>query len=288
MSKDIVNKKTRQVFRELMVGWYLREIEDEFKAAGIECDTNYTPEVQGQRRSLVGQYYRTIDWTSWKDVRKVTNLYENTLLQIQQNMNRTTSEEERRRMRAKFNELITWLGKDGFDFDGTRLVPRAGGAARQLIEVGMSAAKMDAAHLSDQVRRMTEAIERDDPALAIGTAKELIETVCKTILEERGKPIRGLLDIPVLTKETLKELKLVPEDIDETKRGAEVIRRVLRSLGTIGNDLNELRALYGTGHGKGAKARGLSSRHAKLAVGVATAYATFLLETHQECPQSDK
>lgn len=35
---------------------------------------------------------------------------------------------------------------------------------------------------------MRESVD-EDPALAVGTAKELIETVCKTIMEERGKPV---------------------------------------------------------------------------------------------------
>ncbi len=130
---------------------------------------------------------------------------------------------------------------------------------------------------------MKDAVDTD-PSLAIGTAKELIETVCKTILEERGKPVAGSPDIPTLTKALLKELDLVPEGVPDEKRGADVIRNILRSLGSIGNDLAQLRGLYGTGHGKAANAQPLSSRHAKLAVGTAATLATFLFETHQENP----
>jgi hypothetical protein len=46
------------------------------------------------------------------------------------------------------------------------------------------AAKVDSAYSSRQVTRMEEAIE-SDPELAIGTAKEFIETMCKTILDGR-------------------------------------------------------------------------------------------------------
>ncbi len=38
---------------------------------------------------------------------------------------------------------------------------------------------------------------------------------------------------------------------------------------------------YGTGHGQSSKAKGLTSRHAKLAVGSASTLAVFLSETHQ-------
>ena len=140
---------------------------------------------------------------------------------------------------------------------------------------------LNAKHLAEQIRRLEAAVERD-PSLAIGTAKELIETCCKTILAERGKPVTGTPDISSLTKQTLKELKLVPEDVPESARGAEIIKRLLSNLGTIGNNLAELRGLYGTGHGKHGRSPGLASRHAKLAVGAAATLSTFLFETHEQ------
>lgn len=144
-----------------------------------------------------------------------------------------------------------------------------------------TATTFDAKHLAEQIRRIENSIN-NDPALAIGTAKELIETCCKTILSERGKSIEGTPDIPTLTKATLKELKLVPEDVSEEARGRDVIKRILQNLGSIGNGLAELRGLYGTGHGKAGKATGLTVRHAKLAVGTASALTTFLFDTHKE------
>ncbi len=143
-----------------------------------------------------------------------------------------------------------------------------------------TAINFDSKYLADQIKRMENNIE-EDPALAIGTAKELIETCCKTILSERGKPVEGTLDIPKLTKTTLKELNLVPEGIDNEARGSDIIKNILRNLGAIGNELAQLRGLYGTGHGKEGKSGGLSVRHAKLAVGAAATLTTFLFDTHE-------
>lgn len=140
---------------------------------------------------------------------------------------------------------------------------------------------LDANHLAEQIRRLEASVE-SDPSLAIGTAKELIETCCKTILAERGVIISSSADVPTLTKATLKELDLVPEGIHESARGADVIKRLLSNLGTIGNGLAELRGLYGTGHGKLGNASGLGARHAKLAVGAASTLAMFLFETHAQ------
>jgi hypothetical protein len=139
----------------------------------------------------------------------------------------------------------------------------------------------DAKHLAEQIRRMEQSVH-SDPSLAIGTAKELIETCCKTILAERGKSLPGKPDVPELTKATLKELKLGPDALEDSARGSDVMKRLLQNLGTIGNNLAELRSLYGTGHGKHAHAETLSPRHAKLAVGAASTLATFLFDTHRE------
>jgi Abortive infection C-terminus len=181
---------------------------------------------------------------------------------------------------------------DGFNEEKKKLIGRCRTIASRLVSgkinldhLKETAIVFDAKHLAEQIRRMELSIE-SDPALAIGTAKELIETCCKTILGERGKPVTGTPDIPALTKETLKELKLVSDAVPDSIRGSDVIRRLLQNLGTIGNNLAELRGLYGTGHGKHGKIEALTARHARLAVGCASTLATFLFETHKETPLS--
>jgi hypothetical protein len=129
-----------------------------------------------------------------------------------------------------------------------------------------------------------EAAVSNDPALAIGTAKELVETCCKTILDARGITFGNADDIPKLIKLTAKSLELTPDDIPEKAKAVETIKRLLSNLATITQGVAELRNHYGTGHGKSAGAKGLSSRHAKLAVGAASTLAVFLAETHNEKP----
>ena len=74
------------------------------------------------------------------------------------------------------------------------------------------ATALDADYVHRQISRMEAAID-NDPDLAIGTAKEFIETVCKTILSERKKSVSGSPDFPTLTKATFRELKLIPEGV---------------------------------------------------------------------------
>jgi WD40 repeat protein len=55
----------------------------------------------------------------------------------------------------------------------------------------------------------------------------------------------------------------------------------LNNLGCVAVDIAELRNLYGSGHGKGEKLQGITSRHARLVIGSGTALCAFLLETYE-------
>lgn len=134
-------------------------------------------------------------------------------------------------------------------------------------------------YVAQQITRMEAAVV-NDPSLAIGTAKELVETCCKTILTERGVTFAKNADIPELVKLTSKALELTPDDIPDKAKAADTIKRLLSNLATITQGVAELRNHYGTGHGKAAGTKGLQARHAKLAVGAASTLAIFLAETH--------
>lgn len=280
MSEDIISRKTRQVFREYMVDcWVLREITDEFDAARVDCDLSFEPNVSGQRRELIEQYYHTVDWANISAVKCVLEIFETILRKAQQHAETENFgdnwQDERKR---EYEDLVHFIQKDGFQWVDDRLVQ--GASIPSINGVKKVTVSFDAKHLQDLIRRMESSVD-SDPDLAIGTAKELIESCCKTILAECGNPLPGSPDIPTLTKATLKELKLVPSGIPNEARGADVIKRLLSNLSTVGHSLAELRGLYGSGHGKHGNTKGLSPRHAKLAVGSAATLATFLFETHK-------
>ncbi|WP_293947634.1 abortive infection family protein [Sneathiella sp.] len=146
---------------------------------------------------------------------------------------------------------------------------------------------LDAGWMQKEIERLENAVERD-PALAIGTAKELVETCCKSILSKRGVDFSRKADLPELTKLLAKELKLVPEGISDEAKGAETIRLILRNLSALTRYLAELRGLYGSGHGRDGKHRGLEPRHARLAVGAAVAFIDFVTDTHHQRGPSQK
>lgn len=133
--------------------------------------------------------------------------------------------------------------------------------------------------MQTEIQRIQDSIERD-PSLAIGTAKDLIESCCKTILNELGVAIGKSDDLPTLSKKLCKSLGLVPEDIPNEAKGADAIKRTLSNLASITKGIAELRGLYGSGHGRDGKHVGLEPRHARLAAACAIAFVDFATETH--------
>lgn len=177
--------------------------------------------------------------------------------------------------------LIEALREDGYAFEGGKLTPLPHVAAISQARQSLEGAGGD--HLHRHLQRMLDALE-DDPEQALGSAKELLESVCKTILAERGALPESSVDLPDLVKLVRGQLELVPASADDATRGREIVRRVVSSMSSIIQGLGELRGLYGTGHGRNGGSEGLALRHARLAAGSAAALASFLWESHKEQP----
>lgn len=274
---ELISKKTRTEFREYLVDWTLREIGDEFESAGIAADLNYTPSFSGQRRSYVEQFYHTLDFSNPTDVDRLLKVYENILTAGYTRLESGAGIYDVKAYRASLDQLVTWLKKDGYVFEDGHVKPV--GQAASLRHLKARVVDFDATYLAAQIGRLENAVT-SDPDLAIGQAKELVETCCKTILREHGVQDVDKLEVPALVRRTAEALQLVPDDVPDTAKGAKTIKAILGNLGTIAQGLAELRNLYGTGHGKHGSAKGLQSRHAKLAAGAAATLTTFLFETH--------
>lgn len=153
-------------------------------------------------------------------------------------------------------------------------------AGRSVMRAKVVVEALSAGWMAKQIERMEYAVE-SDPELAIGTAKELIESCCKSILTIREIPFTKADDLGNLAKKVTKALQLVPDGVSDAAKGAENIKNVLRNLTQLTSNLTQLRGLYGTGHGKDGQHRGLQPRHARLAVAAAVAFVDFVSETHR-------
>ncbi|MFY9739859.1 MAG: hypothetical protein WAK11_12545 [Candidatus Cybelea sp.] len=118
----------------------------------------------------------------------------------------------------------------------------------------------DLASIDDRARQL-HLLASDRPKEAIDGAKELVESVCRTLLSLIGKPAprktAGLVDI---AKSTLKVLDPAPARID-----GECLQQLVVLVGT----LSAMRS-----------SRSASPRHARLAVGAAATFAGFVAETY--------
>ena len=118
----------------------------------------------------------------------------------------------------------------------------------------------DLASIDDRGRRLY-LLANDSPKDAIDGAKELVESVCRTLLRLIGEPApRKTADLVDIAKSTLEPLELVPAGVD-------------------GKCLEQLVVLVGS-LGKMRSAHGVSPRHARLAVGAAATFAGFVAETY--------
>ena len=177
---DLISKVTRNEFREVLVGFVLRDIEMFFEGAGLIKDEDHISPVDGARRSLVEQYYAGIDFNSPNDINKLLVAYAEIVVRLE---------------RYEWNEgaeddLLRLMERDGYTFDDEDFVPLPSKQPPPIEAIRSLAASFNLQGLHAEIDRLARAAD-DDPSLAVGTAKEMVETICKTILKERGIPSRG-------------------------------------------------------------------------------------------------
>jgi Abortive infection C-terminus len=122
----------------------------------------------------------------------------------------------------------------------------------------------------------SKALERrhSDPEGAITVARTLLETVCKHVLDEEGMEYDDSADLPALYKMVANDLNIAPSQYTE-----DAFKRILGGATSVVEGLGSLRNKIGDAHGYGKKAVRPKPRHAQLAVNLAGAMATFIVET---------
>lgn len=140
---------------------------------------------------------------------------------------------------------------------------------------------LNTAYVNSKIDIMTNAIQKDTD-LAIGTAKELLETTCKSILQQKQITSNPSWTLPQLLKATTNSLDFTPKEASETEIAERAIKQILGGVASIVQGVGELRNGYGTGHGKEANFKGLEIKYAKLLVGVVSEIVILYLATNGE------
>lgn len=135
-------------------------------------------------------------------------------------------------------------------------------------------------YVTESINLMLD-MEDKNPAESISKAKELIETCCKTILDEKSIEYSKELKVHQLAKLTIETL--MPNDFNELSDSTkQALKMILVSLSTITHGTAQLRNEIGTGHGKSAKFSQVNPKFARLASGAAETFVSFIKVTYDE------
>lgn len=128
--------------------------------------------------------------------------------------------------------------------------------------------------LDEQLERLRRSTA--DPGLLIGTAKDLLEAIAKFVLEELGWSTAAKMDFGQVWHLARERLGVLPEQVDPDVPGASAIKAIHQSTWRIAEQVNALRNLQGTGHGR-TLPTGISEELALLVVREAGSVAEYML-----------
>jgi hypothetical protein len=270
-----IGRRTLIVFREHFVErWTLREIGDEFDAAGIRPIRDYDPGVRGERRVFVEQHYRALDLENDADVRRLLAVFGEVLRRAERDAD------------GAFTKLKGCLAQDGFEYrDGilVGLTPRAqalleGDRATDEIILPEELAKggtLSGGYVREILEKCSFRLTTGDWEGAITVARTLLEAVLCALevrLVGASEDYKG--DLPKQFKRVAKRLRIDEQrpDIDER------FKEVVRGLVMVVNGLAPLRNKLSDGH---ARARKPAEHHARAVVNAAKTVAVFLVDSYR-------
>lgn len=179
------------------------------------------------------------------------------------------------------------LRPDGFEIvETSRMGDRAVYSWRRTAAVRAPAASAlrDHPDLADKavIIQHLDRIQRDlnsDPSAAISSSKNLLETLCKIVLSDRGVQYSPSEDLPGLFAKVAAELSINADSVPDDARGSDSIRKMMRTLTTTVQAVAEARnSTLGDGHG-GEHESPAQPRHARLVYNATTAVAEFIVDT---------
>lgn len=151
--------------------------------------------------------------------------------------------------------------------------------------VGVRAAILDGP-IAEPIEQQIDALEdalNDVPDLAFDLSKTLVESVCKTVLADRGQTVDPHWSMLKLLKETMGHLALLPPGHPNPQQGRESVKKTVRGLTETIQGLSELRNRHGmASHGHDAYAVRLGLLQATLAAQAADTVVTFLYRIHRD------
>ena len=305
--KKITSITRRDIFDTLEIGvvdsgsglayTYYSKREDELGLLGRLFDLNSLPSFDSRYKDASGDIFQhTVNNSDWEglwvkdDRRFLGGCSDETLLAFLAELFHPVVRNDNLPWGSLLNALNDLLRPDGFELvEVNRISGRSVYGWREFgdwhkvsqVQADELAEAFGTDYIRVQIDIMMEQVEAA-PHIAIGKAKELLETTCKQVLDERSVQYAKDLDFNQLVKTAREAVGLTPECVSVDSPAKDIASKILGNLGHIAHGMSELRNLYGDGHGKAASFVSLPPRYARLAVGTATAAARFIWETHIE------
>ena len=136
--------------------------------------------------------------------------------------------------------------------------------------------------IENQIEAIENALE-NVPDFAFDLSKTLVESVCKTVLEDIGQPANPKWEVHELLKETTNRLNLLPRNHPNPGKTRGSVQKTIRGMLQTIQGLCELRNDYGmASHGRDVFSARLDLRQATLAAQAADTIVTFLYRIHRD------
>lgn len=186
-SRELVSRAVRRHFEGWATQITLRDID------GLWTDEGFEPGPEdkfsldtSERRRRYRQYLDAVNWTDMGQVRRALRVFWATACHIVGDYD---------------GEGIAMLERQGYSFDADG--NPSGGPFNMGLREELLRGIEDPHVLLDHIGRIETAASGEDPALVIGSAKELVESTAKIVLKARGVAFDAAKDeLPVLIKKS--------------------------------------------------------------------------------------
>jgi hypothetical protein len=149
-----------------------------FQDEGFAPNPDSRYEDSSSRRSTAQAYLESVDWTDRTHVARALRAFERLLLGLRPDNGSSYLD---------WDQFVRAMKRDKYEVDADGQIISLTPAPR--LAEGALAGLTDAAAIREQLDRIGRSVN-DDPALAVGSAKELIESTAKVVLAERGESVR--------------------------------------------------------------------------------------------------
>lgn len=262
-----ISDRTLTVFCKMLTGVKLGDIEQSFRDEGFQPQSGFRTQDTSKRRATARSFLAGLDWSNAETPMRLARVIE-TLVNPDSFYDDSYRSEFWDRF-VKYMEEDGWMVSEDY-----KVTPPTSKIAQINIDTSCFT---DPSGVREQLKRLHD-MKEDVPAI-IGASKELVESVAEAIVMELGLEVTSPRKFPDLVKAVNKGLGLSPDGETRNIDSEESVKRILGGATNIVLGLNELRNLYGTGHGSATARTGLYKRHADLAVNAAGLWCQLVVDT---------